>query len=25
MANYAGNFVEPDLDPFLTDLTWTRN
>ena len=24
MANYAGNFVEPELDPFLTDLAWSR-
>jgi uncharacterized peroxidase-related enzyme len=22
MANYAGNFVEPQLDGFLTDLKW---
>jgi uncharacterized peroxidase-related enzyme len=24
MANYAGNFVEPELDPFLTELAWSR-
>jgi uncharacterized peroxidase-related enzyme len=23
MANYAGNFVQPQLDPFLTELTWS--
>ena len=24
MANYAGNFVEPELDSFLADLKWSR-
>jgi AhpD family alkylhydroperoxidase len=25
MANYAGNFVEPELDPFLTDQAWSQS
>lgn len=25
MANYAGNFVEPELDAFLGELKWSRH
>jgi uncharacterized peroxidase-related enzyme len=25
MANYAGNFVEPELDGFLGELKWSQN